>query len=121
MISDQPWTSRLVFTMTGQSVPSPATAAPDLDEVLAWLTANGWDHDSLHAHATDLKARDLPWPHPVPREWLHDLGPARWLATLTALRQRLGLDSETLPPSHRTRLNADERRLLIELPPHHVG
>jgi UTP--glucose-1-phosphate uridylyltransferase len=51
---------------------------------------------------------------------LGELGPAQAHAVLNQARQAMGV-WETLPPSERSELDADERRLLADKPPHHVG
>jgi len=98
------------------------THADDSARVIALLDAGGWPAARIadHARAT-LDAGDV-WPHPVAPEVLADYGPARFHAALAELRQQLGVwTTAPQPPSRRATLTADERRLLAEVPPHHVG
>jgi UTP--glucose-1-phosphate uridylyltransferase len=60
-----------------------------------------------------------PASYPVDYLRLHGLSPAQFLAQQEATRAELGIvASEAVPPSGRTELNADERRLLSDVPPH---
>jgi hypothetical protein len=47
------------------------------------------------------------------------VGAARWQSALVELKRRLGLDSAVRPPSRRSSLTPDERRLLADRPPHY--
>ena len=56
---------------------------------------------------------------PVPDALRAGLGAAQLYAAIGGARERYGLEALTvLPPSRRTRLDADERRLLADVPPH---
>jgi hypothetical protein len=94
---------------------------PDTDSrgLLAALAERGWPPASICAHAEATWAAGQPWPHPPDAATLSGLDAARWQAALTDLRHRLGLDVIARPPSRRTSLTADERRLMAEVPPHH--
>jgi len=113
----------LVYVLTG--VRWPATGeSPGVVEIsglASQMAADGWPAERVAAHARDTLAAGGVWPHPVAADLLADVGAARFQAALTDLRRHLGVWTlTTRPPSHRTVLNADERRLVAEVPPHHV-
>ncbi len=72
---------------------------PDLDTVVAALAG---------------KPRGA---HPVPADLLEGIGAAHFAAVLTDLRTRLV--SQTRPVLSDRAPDADERRLLADVPPHH--
>ena len=109
------WAEALATTLTGVSLSLPELERPD--EVLLALAELGWTADRIIAQARSAWACGRPWPHPVPGV-ADQFGAARWQAALDYLRQRLGLDS-TSRVTQRTVLNADERRLLVDRPPHY--
>jgi hypothetical protein len=85
------------------------------------LSALGWTPERIGAHARQVAAAERAWPHAVPDDLRQGCGPAQLQATVARARELLGLATlEVLPPSRRRRLTADERRLLAEVPPHHV-
>jgi len=124
------WADALICALTGSVAESPAAARPgdgrpaalapeeDKAEILRTLAALGWTRHRLIAHAQSTWARHEPWPHPVPGAAAR-FGAARWQAALDSIRHRLGLDAAPRPPSRRTALTADERRLLADKPPHY--
>lgn len=61
------------------------------------------------------------WPVPVPSDLMVGLGSAQFLAALEALVQELGLDKHGTRFAVDRPANADERRLLGDVPPHHPG
>ena len=113
----------LVAALTQALTGDPISAGgPDVQQLTATLADAGWTPDRVRAHALATLADGDVWPHPVDRADLDELGPARFFSALTELRKLLGVWTlETRPPSRRTTLTADERRLLAEVPPHHVG
>lgn len=114
------WHTALGFALTGEEFELPATAQPEVDTLLAQLAEHGWTADRLGAHARDTAAAERPWPHQVPDRLRADCGPAQFHAALNRARSALGLVVlETRPPSVRQHLNADEQRLMREVPPHH--
>ncbi|HEY5846084.1 MAG TPA: hypothetical protein VIT42_04750 [Microlunatus sp.] len=60
-----------------------------------------------------------PWPHPVPEELTPALVPAQFGSALAALRNVLRLDEQVGRVPESRALDADERRLQAEVPPHH--
>ncbi|MDR0990236.1 MAG: hypothetical protein LBL92_02580 [Propionibacteriaceae bacterium] len=110
-----PWEQAVAMAVTGQALPlEPATR---LTEIWPQLAAHGWDRPEIVNHARTIWQQGQPWPHPVPAAAA--FGAARWQATLDQLTHELGLDTVTQPPSQRRPLNADERRLLADRPPHY--
>ncbi len=113
-----PWHRALGLALTGEELDAGVQDAFDADAAVAALAASGWDAPRIseHAHAV---AQAAPWPHPLTREQRGGIGPAEFHAALLRVREALGLAVLTvLPPSTRTRLDADERRLLSDVPPH---
>jgi len=95
--------------------------APDMSDIADRMAASGWPAERVAAHARETLDSDGVWPHPIAPDLLAELGAARFQAALADLRRRLGVWLlTTRPPSRRTVLDADERRLLAEVPPHHV-
>jgi hypothetical protein len=90
---------------------------PDLDELVRILS----QQTELVAEM-QARRRGGDWPHPVPNDLMAGLGWAQFSAALTALISRLDLapGSTMRGPSSRPP-DADERRLLHDAPPHHVG
>ena len=113
------WHQALAYAVLGQRVPElDEQQTPDV-EVLADLLRRRADFTQDLASARDLEM----WPVPVPSDLMAGLGWAQFAAVLRALIDRLGLAD---PPTPRPvtgpgRPNADDRRLLDEVPPHHVG
>ena len=114
------WHSALGFALTGVEIDLPSTDRPDVGVLVAALAEHGWTAERVAEHARTTVAAEQPWPHPVPSGLRAGCGAAQFHAVLN--RARLALDLvvlETRPPSTRRRLNADEVRLLREVPPHH--
>lgn len=106
------WEDALAQALTGASL----VLEPG-EEVLAGLARQGWDRAAIAAHAEAVWDAGAPWPHPSPAA-AAAFGAARWHAALDDLRSQLGLDIAPQAPSRRTTLDADERRLLQDRPPH---
>lgn len=110
------WASELAGSLVGEPVDLRGVE-PDARAVLAAMHEAGWPAELVVAIAYDRIANEEPWPFPVDRSVI-SAGPAQWYATLGEARRLLGLDGEVRPPSTRTALSADERRLLTDVPPH---
>lgn len=95
------WHQALVFAVTGERRPDLGQQdEPDLSAVLATLG-------------------DAPrGAHPVPADLTEGIGAARFAAVLTALRGRLTA-SGARPVLAERSPDAAERRLLVDVPPHH--
>lgn len=60
------------------------------------------------------------WPYEVPADLRAGLGAAQWLAAVNGLRERLEIGPQPDRPLRSDRSpDADEQRLLREVPPHH--
>ncbi|MFZ1412541.1 MAG: hypothetical protein WAS07_13905 [Micropruina sp.] len=80
-----------------------------------------WDSASVRAHAAEVRASGGIWPHSVPPELRKLVGAARLQAALREAMAELGVTGETVVTGGSRPLNADERRLLADCPPHHLG
>lgn len=110
------WASELASCLVGESVELP-DAAPVARDVLEGLERAGWPVARIEAIARARFEAEESWPFPVSREVIA-VGPAQWYALVAEARTLLGLDGDVQPPPTRTALNADERRLLSDVPPH---
>lgn len=112
------WHAAVGWALTGEELDLGTQDAPDLEVLVSDLARLGWDAPRVreHAHAAASAAG---WPHPVPDALRAGLGAAQLHAAVGRARARFGLEVLTvLPPSRRTRLDADERRLVADVPPH---
>ncbi|WP_040158500.1 hypothetical protein [Nigerium massiliense] len=115
------WHTTLAQALTGESLDLGVQESPNIAELVGALASRGWDAAAVRRHALDTQAAGLPWPHPVSPAARQGMGFAQWFAALARARTALGVDVlDVHAPSHRTTLTADERRLLAEVPPHHV-
>jgi hypothetical protein len=109
----------LCWSLVGELTPD-GVIPPD--GLIVWLAEHGWGPERIREHALARIAAEQPWPHPLDAAVVQEFGAAQYYAALTDLRKQLGVwVLETQTPSARTELNADELRLLAEVPPHHVG
>lgn len=115
------WHAAIAWALTGEPLDVGVQEAPVVDELVGQLAARGWDAERLSAHAREASASG-PWPHPIPDALRAGLGAAQLHAAIGRVRDHYGLTVLTvLPPSRRTSLDADERRLLADRPPHYGG
>lgn len=110
------WASELATALVGERVELTQTP-PNAADVLTALESVGWGVEEISAIAYARRSADLPWPVPAPRDVV-SAGPAQWYALVGEARTLLALDGDVRPPSTRTALSADERRLLVDVPPH---
>jgi hypothetical protein len=106
----------LATSLVGETVDLPDTA-PEASTVLAALELQGWPSSRIVALARARFEAEEVWPFPVPRSVVA-AGPAQWHALVGEARMLLGLDGVVQPQPRRRALTADERRLLIDVPPH---
>lgn len=104
-------TRLLALALTGEQLTLEAPSAEALAQA-------GWDAARLGELRRTRQAAGEPWPFPVPPEALRAIGYARFEARLQALRAELGLDGLVQRPASHRALDADERRLTAERPPH---
>lgn len=117
-----PWHPALAFAVTGVRMddlgqqPRPDLAA--LARVIIERSPDGLA--GLAARVAERRRAGEVWPYPIPDDLAAGLGAAQRHAALGDLIDRLQLD---LPPSTRILVDrppdADDRRLLTEVPPHH--
>lgn len=113
------WQSALVYAMVGIEFPLPESDAPDPAGVIEALAEQGWSAQRISEHARAVLGAEQPWPHPIPVELRGGCGPAQLQAAVRSVRALLDLDTvEKRPPAPRRPLNADERRLMADVPPH---
>lgn len=116
------WDEALGWALVGELIAAAPAPLPDPVRLEAALVADGWTRERISAHARERIAAETRWPHQIPAELRAGLGPAQLAAALLAVRERMGLaELEVRPPAPKRALDADERRLLGEVPPHHVG
>lgn len=124
------------WSLTGTDVDLPDATEWSVPALVAELAERGWDRDAIAAVANSAHEEGRPWPFPHgaggPRPRAEGgagdrvrplppgIGAAQFLSAMREVRESLGLTG--LGParvSDRTRLDADERRLLQDAPPHH--
>ena len=111
------WHQALAYAILGRRLPGLSHQdQPDVAELARELSAN----DQLDAAVKALRAQGT-WPLPVPTDLMVGLGRAQFLAALAELVQELGFDAHGTQLAVDRPANADERRLLDEVPPHHPG
>ncbi len=114
------WQAALAYALVAVDFELPASEQPDPEALLLRLAEAGWDEQRIGAHARLVIEAEQPWPHPVPAALRQGCGPAQFHAALARTRELLDLRTmETRTPTSRQRLNADEERLMREVPPHH--
>ena len=116
------WHRALAYAVGGHDLPELGRQpTPDLDRLAADLgRLHPGGVDALRRTAAATRAARRPWPHPVPPELRVGIGFAQFEAALGALRTRLALDARPLArPAVDRMLDADERRLQADRPPHH--
>ena len=115
------WQAAIAYALVGADLDPAESGRADPEAALAALAGLGWTTERIHAHARAVVAAEQPWPHPVPEALRRGCGPAQLHAAVARARELLGLVTlEVRTPSRRTQLTADEKRLLAEVPPHHV-
>ena len=105
----------LARALTGETLP----VTGDSTGLVAELTRLGWGVERLTALREERMRLRLPWPFPIDLEVRDELGFARFDALLARVRKELGLTGTRSRAQAPVRpLNADERRLLADRPPH---
>lgn len=107
----------VAWALTGHDLALPTAQQWSASQLIDDLAMLGWTRDEI---ATNRDTFVRAWPHRVPEPLMEGLGAAQFLAALSEVRSRLGLDG-LAPPTvpFRSALTADERRLLHDKPPHH--
>jgi hypothetical protein len=112
------WHQALAYAICGQRLSELGQQdKPDLDELVRILSR---DDDLVPRVLVDRRRGN--WPHSVPNDLMAGIGWAQFSSALTVLITRLDLAprSAARGPSSRPP-DAGERRLLHDVPPHHVG
>ena len=104
--------SLVAYALTGEQI---SPGGGDLPTALAAL---GWHTERLQALRRSRQEAGQPWPFPVAPEQIRAVGFARFDALLAAARRDLELTG--LVPRQRMNrpMDADERRLSADRPPH---
>jgi hypothetical protein len=123
MITGRPrWNAALTYAITGQRWEDLTESdGPDLDLLVVQIGRRyPGGIDTLRDAAAARRRAGEPWPYEVPAELAEGLGAAQWLAALAGLRKRLELGPQPARPVLSDRQpDADELRLLRDVPPHH--
>ncbi|SDS33172.1 hypothetical protein [Microlunatus soli] len=114
------WHPALIFAITGErTAAGTSQLRPDLAAVGDQLAARTGGLEQLRADVRARRAAGRPWPYPIPDDLRRGLGAAQLLAALAELRRRLLLDEPERAVLSNRAPDADERRLLADVPPHH--
>jgi hypothetical protein len=110
----------LGFALTGQWLSGLADLEPqDADGILNRLDKAGWPSSRIVEFRAQTHAAGRRWPLAVPDDQRGDWGLAQFQAALVAILE--SLDQSQAQVRRATTLTADDRRLLAEVPPHHVA
>lgn len=113
------WHRAIAYALVGEDLPLPSRPAPDIGALPDELDARGWPTGRVVARARAASETGV-WPFPVPKELRSGMSGAQLQAAVREARLVYGLDAiRILPPSRRTDLTRDERRLLEDVPPHY--
>jgi hypothetical protein len=117
----QPWLAAVAYALLGRSVDGLGEQQPpDPDALLAALDRMfPGGRPGLEAAIRQVRSAGGPWTRPVPEELRTGLPAAQFAAVLGAVRERLQLDAAPRPTLSERPLDAAERALLREVPPHH--
>lgn len=114
------WQAAIGYALVGAELALDEPGRPDPELLVTELAAAGWSAGRIGDHARQVLSGEQVWPHPVPTALRAGCGAAQFAAALGRARELAGVATlETRAPSTRTRLNADELRLMREVPPHH--
>ncbi|SDL43287.1 hypothetical protein [Tessaracoccus oleiagri] len=101
--------------LTGETLP---LTSPLLEDLVGDLRDLGWGAEQLGLLRQARQESGEPWPFPVRRDVVAEVGFAVFHARLAALRDALGLTGlQTMQRASRA-LTAEERRLAADRPPH---
>ncbi|MDR2620868.1 MAG: hypothetical protein LBC29_07135, partial [Propionibacteriaceae bacterium] len=110
----------LAESLTGERVALPGYELlfSDTAGVLQWLAQSGWGVERITAFRQARETAGERWPLPVSPAAYAGLGAAQFIAARTALLTRLAVTAAKVRDAA-TPLDADDKRLLEEVPPHH--
>lgn len=116
------WHQALAYALLGRRLDDlGAQREPDL-EALSRRLQRETSAESLAADARGRARAGKVWPYRVPADLMAGLGFAQFASALQVLQRELGLDAFALSPPRVGRpqpVDAAERRLLDDVPPHH--
>ncbi len=119
-MNDRRWHAAIGYALVGEELSLAEPGRPDPARLVGDLADAGWDVGRIHAHASACTEAEQPWPHQIPAGLRRGCGAAQLHAALGQARALLELVAlETRGPSARTTLDADEQRLLRDVPPHY--
>lgn len=119
MLEPFEWGAALAWQLTGRRWGIDPSPRPDVAATLAALEADGWGPETVAAFAAERRAAGHPWPVPLPQDLREATGPATVAAVLAEAKRRWDLDQPVVRPLAARAPDADERRLMADLPPHH--
>jgi hypothetical protein len=108
------------WALTGAALPlATAPDRVDADAVVTWLGECGWDRARLRRRCEVVHAAGARWPTPIAADRRGGLGAAQFQAAVREVLLALGLDHPApVLRDAATPLDAGDRRLMAELPPH---
>ena len=111
----------IAWSLTGQELrPDDELASTDAAQIVAWLARHGWSCGRLEQRARLMREAGQRWPAPVSAERREGLGAAQFQARTRQVLLELGLDhARPVLRDASTPMDAADRRLVAELPPHH--
>ncbi|QGN33616.1 hypothetical protein [Microlunatus sp. Gsoil 973] len=116
-----PWNATLAYAITGQQWSLPESGRPDpvlIAREIELRFPGGLA--AVRSTITERRRAGESWPYQIPAGLRAELGAAQWLAALGDLSRRLGVGPQPERPVLSDRKpDADEERLLREVPPHH--
>jgi len=107
------------WSLTGQEL-ALDDAVTGEDGIVAWLARQGWDVVRLEERARAVRQAGQRWPAAVGADRRGGMGAAQFQALLRQVLLVLGLDhAAPVLRDATTPMDAVDRRLVAELPPHH--
>lgn len=115
MIAPEAFAVELGRALTGEALD---LHSPEPEELISELSDLGYGFDRLGEIRRAQQEAEEPWPFPVRVEIVKGIGFALFHARLQILRELLDLTGLQPQPRAERALNADERRLIADRPPH---
>jgi hypothetical protein len=111
----------VAFALTGEMLQPPADlSAQCAEEFAAWLADAGWDAARLRDLRDATVQAGTKWPLPLTIEERGGVGAAQWSAIVRGVIEAAKLDQPSRPVNPSGPPDAEDLRLLAEVPPHHV-
>lgn len=109
----------MAFALVGEDLDLGLQERPEVDVMLDAMGCLGWTCAAIAHHVVQMRADETAWPHHVPAALRDGLGAAQFHAAVLKAREALDLEEHRVPPSG-AKLTEADRRLLADVPPHHV-